>query len=124
MLTSKREYFWNGSLNELNSFVETNLGLSGKWTSPGGHVKLFTNLNFRLKWQGSLIKRLVKMKEDERNYLAKALRKYAVDESDNVELCSVELNQAHTTAKTKSPSDDCPEYDIDMAELKLQSYAK
>ena len=36
MLTNKKEYFWNGSLSELKSFVENNLGLSGKWTSWRG----------------------------------------------------------------------------------------
>ena len=118
MLTSKKEYFWDGSLSELKSFVKNNLGLSGKWTSPGGEVKLFTNANFRLKWQGSSIKRLVIIKDDEKDYLVKALRKYAIDQSDDTERCSVELNRADA-AKTKSPSDDCSKYDIDMAELKL-----
>ena len=51
-------------------------------------------------------------------YLGKALRKYAIDESDDTKRCSVELNRANA-AKTKSPSDDCSNYDIDMAELKL-----
>ena len=102
----------------MKSFVENNLGLSGKWTSPGGEVKLFTNANFRLKWQGSSIKRLVIIKDDEKDYLVKALRKYAIDQSDDTERCSVELNRADA-AKTKSPSDDCSKYDIDMAELKL-----
>ena len=118
MLTSKKEYFWNGSVRELKSFVENDLGLSGKWTSPGGEVKLFTNTDFRLKWQGSSIKRLVIIKDDEKDYLAKALRKYAIDQSDDTERCSVELNRADA-AKTKSPSDDCSKYDIGMAELKL-----
>ena len=92
--------------------------MSGKWTSPGGEVKLFTNANFRLGWQGPSIKRLVIIKDDEKDYLAKASRKYAIDQSDDTERCSVELNRADP-AKIKSPSDDCSKYDIDMAELKL-----
>lgn len=92
--------------------------MSGKWTSPGGEVKLFTNVNFRLKWQGSSTKRLVIIKDDEENYLAKALRRYAIDESDDTERCSVELNQAYA-ANITSPNDDRPKYDIDIAELKL-----
>ena len=79
MFASKKEYFWNGSLSELKSFVENNLGLSGKWTSPGGEVKLFANANFRMRWQGSSIKRLVIIKDDEKDYPAKALLKYAID---------------------------------------------
>ena len=120
MLTSKKEYLSNGSVSELKSFVEINLGLSGKWTSPGGEVKLFTNVNF-LPTSICLptsINRLVIIKDDEKNYLAKALRKYATDESDDTERWSVELNQANT-AKTKPSSDNCSKYNIDMAKLKL-----
>ena len=87
-----------------------------------GHLlaaKLFTNAKFRLKWQGSSIKRLIIIKDDEKDYLAKALRKYAIDQSDDTERCSAELNRADAAAKTKSPSEDCSKYDIDMAELKL-----
>jgi hypothetical protein len=32
---------WNGSFEGLKDFVETTLGLKGKWSSPGGHLKLF-----------------------------------------------------------------------------------
>ena len=46
------------------------------------------------------------------------MRKYAIDQSDDTERCSVELNRADAV-KTKSPSDDCSKYDIDMAEVKL-----
>jgi hypothetical protein len=43
MLVSKIEYYWQGTLSELKLFVETNpLKLQGKWSSPGGEVKLFT----------------------------------------------------------------------------------
>ena len=46
------------------------------------------------------------------------MRKYAVDESDDTERVSVELNQ-DDAAKTILRSDDCSKYDLDMAELKL-----
>ena len=46
------------------------------------------------------------------------MRKCATDNSDDAERCSVEFNRADA-AKTKSISDDCSKYDVDMAELKL-----
>ena len=36
---------WRGSLETLRSFVSSELNLSGKWTSPGGDLKVFTNGN-------------------------------------------------------------------------------
>jgi hypothetical protein len=42
MLVSKIEYYWQGTLRELKLFVEANLKLQGKWSSPGGEVKLLT----------------------------------------------------------------------------------
>ena len=35
------EFAWNGCLESLKCFVQTDLYLRGKWSSPGGEVKLF-----------------------------------------------------------------------------------
>ena len=74
MLTSKLQYSWDGSPQELKSFVYGQLGLNGKWSSPGGEVKLFVNLNVSFKWYGPTQKRLVKLKDDEENSLIKPLK--------------------------------------------------
>ena len=50
MLTSKRVYYWNGSLNELKSYIEDNLCWKGVWKSPGGDVKQFVNTKYSFKW--------------------------------------------------------------------------
>lgn len=34
---------WRGNLETLKSFISNELNLTGKWTSPGGDVKAFTN---------------------------------------------------------------------------------
>ena len=33
---------WNGSLEELKTFIEDSISLHGKWSSPGGNAKTFT----------------------------------------------------------------------------------
>ena len=33
---------WNGSLEELKTFIEDSISLHGKWSSPGGNAKKFT----------------------------------------------------------------------------------
>ena len=35
--------YWDGTLNDLKEFVSNRLKLSGRWTSPGGELKLFTS---------------------------------------------------------------------------------
>jgi hypothetical protein len=85
MLISKVEYYWQGSLNELKSFVETNLKLQGEWSSPGGVVKLFTDssTNLIIKWHGPKRKRLEVMKDNEVNYLYNALKNHTADDPVN-----------------------------------------
>jgi hypothetical protein len=36
----REDFFWMGDLNDLKQFVETSLKLHGKWSSPGGDVKV------------------------------------------------------------------------------------
>ena len=47
---SAKEFAWEGSLEELKAFVKYDLQRQGRWTSPGGEVKLFTSCNYILKW--------------------------------------------------------------------------
>ena len=34
---------WYGNFESLKIFVETTLNLKGKWSSPGGHLRLFSD---------------------------------------------------------------------------------
>ena len=51
-------FYWNRNLTELKSFVASCLNLDGKWSSPGGHVKLFKVQNLEIKWEGPNKKKL------------------------------------------------------------------
>ena len=52
-------YIWKGNLPQLKCFVENDLKLIGKWSSPGGETKLFKNTEISLKWFGQTRKKLV-----------------------------------------------------------------
>ena len=54
-------YRWNGSLDELKSFVEQQLKLHGSWTSPGGETKVFRleQSDFIIKRYGASSKKII-----------------------------------------------------------------
>ena len=118
MLTSKLQYSWDGSPQELKPFVYGQLGLNGKWSSPGGEVKLFVNSNVNFKWYGPTQKRLVILKDDEENSLIKVLKKHAIYESDSVELCSAEQSQVDTSCE-KLSCESCRKHELAITELQL-----
>ena len=61
LLYDGEKYRWTGSLNELKEFVDKYLQIKGEWTSPGGHVKLFTAKasDFAIKWYGPRSQKLI-----------------------------------------------------------------
>jgi hypothetical protein len=61
LLYDGEKYRWTGSLNELKEFVDKYLQIKGEWTSPGGHVKLFTakGSDFAIKWYGPRSQKLM-----------------------------------------------------------------
>ena len=47
-------YLWKGNPEQLRCFVQDDLNLTGKWSSPGGERKVFTcsTEGIKLKWFG------------------------------------------------------------------------
>jgi hypothetical protein len=42
---------WNGNYDELETFIQNTVGLSGKWISPGGNSKKFiSNADLTITW--------------------------------------------------------------------------
>ena len=65
-LTQKeKDYFWEGNLPQLKSFVQKTLKIDGSWSSPGGKAKLFKGENVILKWYGPTRKKLVVQEDRE-----------------------------------------------------------
>ena len=42
--------FWKGDLESLKEFINTDLQISGRWSSPRGETTQFSNPEFCLKW--------------------------------------------------------------------------
>ena len=66
-------YIWKGSLPQLKRFVQNDLKLIGKWSSPGGETKLFKNTEISLKWFGQTRKKLIVEKDTEANLVTNTL---------------------------------------------------
>ncbi len=66
-------YFWNGELSQLKSFVQNSLKLTGIWSSPGGETKQFKSNEVTLKWSGQTRRKLAIIKDTEANLVANTL---------------------------------------------------
>ena len=72
--------YWDNTIDDLKQFVSGKLKLSGKWSSPGGEVKLFTSDSLSLKWQGKTKKLItVTGKSIETNNLIDLLTSFCND---------------------------------------------
>ncbi len=118
MLTSKRVYYWNGSLNELKSYTEDNLCWKGVWKSPGGDVKQFVNTNYSFKWHGPKNKMLTIVQDDEENALSDAFKRLAITEEGNFGNCDIESDR-EAVNKTQESCQGCSKSDTAIAELQL-----
>ena len=77
LLCFGKEFTWESCLESLKKFVQADLNLHGKWTSPGGEVKLFTCNEHTLKWYGVNKKKLVVVRDDDQGSLVKKLKNLA-----------------------------------------------
>ena len=118
MLTSKRVYYWNGSLNELKAYTEDNLCWKGVWKSPGGDVKQFVNTKYSFKWHGPKNKMLTIVQDDEENALSDAFKRLAITEEGNFGNCGIESDR-EAVNKTQESCQGCSKSDTAIAELQL-----
>ena len=49
-LTGKGKFKWNGSFENLEIFMNELLETQTKWSTPGGHSKLFESDNIIVRW--------------------------------------------------------------------------
>ena len=82
LLCFGKEFTWEGCLDDLRKFVQADLKLHGKWTSPGGEVKLFTYNEYTLKWYGVNKKKLVVIRDNDKGSLVEKLTNLASLSSD------------------------------------------
>ena len=72
-----KELAWNGLLEGLKLFVQSDLSIEGQWSSPGGEVKQFTSKNYTMKWYGKKKKKLWVIRDDKNQSLREKLVKFA-----------------------------------------------
>ena len=84
LLYDTGKYWWTGSLDELKQFVDKNLEITGKWSSPGGNGKLFTatDSNFVIKWNGPRSQKLMIEADNCDHYLEEKFEKLSVRSQD------------------------------------------
>jgi hypothetical protein len=120
------EFVWDGNLDELKEFVQDDLQLlNGKWSSPGGEVKLFTNPTFAFKWYGTTKKKIVIVTDNEELYLAEMLRKHADEYSgEDNEHVAVEFENANDESVNQSDMssncNNCQKHREELDEIKLK----
>ena len=82
LLYDNGKYWWTGSLDELKQFVDENLEIKGKWTSPGGNVKLFNATDIVIKWNGPRSQKLTIEADNNDHYLEEKFEKLSVGRRD------------------------------------------
>ena len=98
---SAKEFAWEGSLEELKAFVKYDLQLQGKWTSPGGEVKLFTSCNYILKWHGKSKLKLSIVCDDHNQSLVEKLEKLATMTTDKLNTNSELRHEGNMAGESK-----------------------
>ncbi|CAB4036946.1 Hypothetical predicted protein, partial [Paramuricea clavata] len=119
MLTKSEENFlWSGSNIQLKRFVDEALLLSGKWTSPVGDTKQFTNESVIIKWHGPSSKKLSVIKDDNSSVVDALsdliVKKLAVNSSNTDD----HVDTTTTTSKPNETCNTCDSRDAEIASLK------
>ena len=81
---------WESHISDLKEFVQNSLNFDGKWSTPGGDVKVFENEKYCLKWYGGTKKKLLIVRDDEQQNLSERMQSLATK--------SVNINSKTSTA--------------------------
>ena len=97
-----KKFYWDSTLVKVKEFVSKELKLSGRWTSLGGEVKLFTADTVSLKWHGKTIKSITlagnSTETDElSNILASLCESSVENQGSNTERCQDHFNNDDKT---------------------------
>ncbi len=130
---SGNDLIWEGDLESLKSFVETELQINGRWSTPRGEKFKFSNPEFSLKWDGVTDKTITVMQDNDESQLYNTLRSYAtltnaiIDENLQNEIehmANVDTEADETSHDISAESDNkqnsceqCDSYKDDLAKL-------
>ena len=133
LLLSGNDLIWEGNLESLKIFVETELQINGGWSTPRGEKFKFSNPEFSLKWDGVTDKTITVMQDNDESQLYNTLRSYAtltnaiIDENLQNEIehmANVDTEADETSHDISAESDNkqnsceqCDSYKDDLAKL-------
>ena len=127
---SGNDLIWKGDLDSFKTFVETELQINGRWSTPQGENLKFSNPEFSLKWDGEKGKMITVMQDNDENQLYTTLRSYAtftdvrVDQNlenkaehvSNVD-AEADITPHETSDSRKDSCEKCQLYDEDLTKL-------
>ena len=131
LLLSDNDMIWEGNLESLKRFVETELQINGRWSTPRGENIKFSNPEISLKWDYTTGKKITVTKDNNENQLYKILRSYATiskednnENQKNTEEHAVKANTEHedkhvnaTESNTDKKREQCDLYKRDLNDL-------
>lgn len=124
---SEDNLLWKGDLESLKQFIEAELQISGRWSSPRGETIQFSNPELCLKWHGQTEQKISIVQDNEEKELYAALKGYAAstESTDNEKqqnitehmvLAEGETNQ-DTNTEDKHSCGQCDFYKDEIAKL-------
>ena len=105
LLLSNNDMIWEGNLESLKKFVETELQINGRWSTRRGENIKFSNPEFSLKWDYATGKKITVTKDNDENQLYEILRSYATiskaDDNENQKYTTEHVVKANTEDEDK-----------------------
>ena len=127
---SGNDLIWKGYLDSFKTFVETELQINGRWSTPQGEKFKFSNPEFSLKWDGETGRTITVIQNNDENQLYTTLRSYAtftdvrVDQNpenkakhvSNVD-AEADITSHETSENRQDSCKKCQLYDEDLTKL-------
>ena len=127
---SGNDLIWKGDLDSLKTFVETELQINRRWSTPRGENFKFSNFEFSLKWDGETSKTITVVQDNDEDQLYTTLRSYATftdvrvdqnleNKAEHVSNVDAEADiTSHETSDNRQDScEKCQLYDEDLTKL-------
>ena len=114
LLLIDNDLTWEGDLESLKRFVDTELQINGRWSTPRGENIKFSNPELSLKWDIATNKKITVTKDNNEKELYTILRKYATSSKAPNEENKANTSKHVTTTNTEA--DDTPNEIVDNSQ--------
>lgn len=118
---SEDNLLWKGDLESLKQFIEAELQISGRWSSPRGETIQFSNPELCLKWHGQTEQKISIVQDNEEKELYAALKGYAASTESTDNEKQQNITEAKPT-KIQTPKTNILAVNVISTRTKLLSY--